>query len=77
MPVSVPEGGSKMSIHDEAEIERLRAVNEELRAAVRRSEMQLATAMLLLSTACCNRGDRLNGEIWENRKQKLEAEYNV
>jgi hypothetical protein len=67
-------GGAGMSIHDEQEIERLRAVNEKLRAAIANSEQLLGEAVLLLSRAeAWSRGD--TRQDFMARRKKLEDRY--
>jgi hypothetical protein len=64
-----------MSLHDEQEIERLRAQADQLFAALAVSEAQLKDAMALLSDACCAKGDRLNAQVWLNRRTDLNKRY--
>jgi len=64
-----------MSIHDEQEIRRLREQADQLFAALAVSEAQLKDAMALLADACCAKGDRLNAQIWLNRKSDLHKRY--
>ena len=64
-----------MSIYDEQEIERLRAVNEKLHWALRASEQKLKEAMQLLSEACCDTSNKIQGEIWDQRRVNLGERY--
>jgi hypothetical protein len=76
-----------MSIHDDQEINRLRAQADKLReeisalcgqlnggnGVIARQNWLLNEALWLLDQACCARGDKLTGEIWRNRLNKLKA----
>ena len=64
-----------MSIHDEQEIERLRAASEELRDALAVSERQLIDAMALLADSKPGKSDMLSCQIWRQRLSRLQHEY--
>lgn len=64
-----------MSIHDEQEIERLRAVCDELRESLIVSERQLIDAMALLADSKPGKPDMLNCQIWRQRLTRLQKEY--
>jgi hypothetical protein len=64
-----------MSIHDEQEIEQLRAQADKLRESLANSEGQLKEAMWLLSRSEGWQRDRLNAQIYKNRLHDLEKRY--
>ena len=64
-----------MSKYDEQEIERLRAVCDELREALVVSERQLIDAMALLADSKPGKPDMLSRQIWRQRLARLQHEY--
>jgi hypothetical protein len=68
-------GGAGVSIHDEQEIERLRASSDELRDALAVSERQLIDAMALLADSKPGKPDMLSCQIWRQRLARLQHEY--
>jgi hypothetical protein len=69
------EGGSKVSIHDEQEIVRLREQTEKLHSALRSNEQKLKEAMQLLSTACIVTNGDKHSLMWLQRRINLENRY--
>lgn len=64
-----------MSNYDEQEIERLRAVCDELREALAVSERQLIDAMAILADSKPAKADMLSCQIWWQRLERLRHEY--
>ena len=64
-----------MSKYDEQEIERLRAVCDELRESLVVSERQLIDAMALLADSKPSKPDMLSCQIWRQRLTRLQHEY--